>query len=130
MPLNAKQTESLRTALEKRRDALTVELADDSARVRAQPFAALVGETPDRGDEALADTLVDTQQADLTRDLGELRAVQSALERFEAGRYGFCKECGVEIPLERLEANPAATRCAPCQKRHEKTYRGRAGAKL
>jgi len=130
MPLSTKQQENLRAALEKRRAALTAELADDAARVRAQPFAVLAGEAPDSADQSVADTIADTDQADLTRDLEELRAVEGALERFETGRYGFCKECGVEIPAERLQAAPAATRCAACQKRHEKTRRGSAGAKL
>lgn len=37
-----------------------------------------------------------------------LKDVNDALERMEKGQYGLCKECGAEIPLERLEANPAA----------------------
>jgi len=130
MPLTPKQLNTFKSALEKRRAALLVELADDAARVRAEPFAALAGEAPDSADQSVADTIADTDQADLTRDLGELREVESALARFETGRYGFCKECGVEIPPARLEANPAAARCAACQQRHEKTYRGGKPAKL
>ena len=37
-----------------------------------------------------------------------LKEVNDALERMEKGQYGLCKECGGEIPLERLQANPAA----------------------
>ena len=130
MPLTAEKLKALRSTLEKRRTALIAELEDDAARVRAEPFAALAGESPDAGDESVADAIADTDQADLNRDLGELRAVEAALDRFEVNRYGFCKECGVEIPLARLEANPAASRCAACQGRHEKTFRGTKPATL
>jgi len=130
MPLDMHQRVNLRATLERRRAALIAELADDAARVRAQPFAALAGEAPDAADESVAVAIADTDQADLSRDLEELRAVESALDRFESGRYGFCKECGVEIPAERLEASPSAARCTTCQKRHEKTHRGRIGTKL
>jgi len=130
MSLSPKQQEDLRATLESRRAALIAELADDAARVRAQPFALLAGEAPDSGDRSVADAIADTDQADLTRDLEELRAVESALDRFQTGRYGFCKECGVDIPVARLEARPWSTRCASCQERHEKTHRGRIGARL
>lgn len=41
-------------------------------------------------------------------------AARSALEVFEAGNYGRCERCGAEIPAERLEAVPDATRCVGC----------------
>lgn len=34
--------------------------------------------------------------------------VHKALTRIREGNYGICKQCGKEIPLERLQANPAA----------------------
>ncbi|MDO8560879.1 MAG: TraR/DksA C4-type zinc finger protein [bacterium] len=37
-----------------------------------------------------------------------LKEVNSAMERMEKGTYGTCARCGEEIPLERLQANPAA----------------------
>lgn len=37
-----------------------------------------------------------------------LREVDIALERIERGTYGVCAECKKEIPMERLQANPAA----------------------
>ncbi len=29
-----------------------------------------------------------------------------------------CVDCGIKIPLERLEARPDAKRCCPCQHKH------------
>ncbi len=37
-----------------------------------------------------------------------LREVNDALERMDGGTYGICEVCKEPIPLERLEANPAA----------------------
>lgn len=37
--------------------------------------------------------------------------VKEALKRIEQGKYGICKECGEEIEVDRLEANPAAITC-------------------
>ncbi len=38
----------------------------------------------------------------------ELRDVNIALAKMENGKYGFCEKTGEVIPLERLEAYPAA----------------------
>jgi len=41
-----------------------------------------------------------------------------ALARIEEGTYGWCQECGAEIPFERLEALPSTPYCVQCQARH------------
>jgi YteA family regulatory protein len=41
----------------------------------------------------------------------ELLDMVRALERIDSGKYGMCEVCGKDIPLERLEALPTATRC-------------------
>jgi RNA polymerase-binding transcription factor DksA len=38
--------------------------------------------------------------------------------------YGRCADCGLEIPFERLKAEPAALRCIDCQRVHEHTHAG------
>lgn len=38
----------------------------------------------------------------------ELVEVKAALKRIEDGKYGICEKTGEQIPLERLEAYPAA----------------------
>ena len=47
----------------------------------------------------------------------QLVQVDAALERIASGTYGVCQECGVEIPVERLEAMPATAYCVDCQVR-------------
>ena len=45
---------------------------------------------------------------------GELSEIDVALSRLEAGIYGTCASCGEPIPIERLNAYPAAVRCMNC----------------
>jgi phage/conjugal plasmid C-4 type zinc finger TraR family protein len=71
----------------------------------------------------VADLLADVAEAEVTRDLGELRMLERALKRVSEGTYGQCVDCGGEIPFERLQAQPGAERCLSCQQRHEKTYK-------
>jgi RNA polymerase-binding transcription factor DksA len=40
--------------------------------------------------------------------------VRAALARIAQGTYGTCANCGADIPRERLEAQPVATRCIRC----------------
>ena len=55
-----------------------------------------------------------------------LKKIQFSLKNIENGTYGYCKETGEEIGLERLEARPVATLCLEAQERREikdKQYR-------
>ncbi|MEM9586071.1 MAG: TraR/DksA family transcriptional regulator [Planctomycetota bacterium] len=52
------------------------------------------------------------------RDL--LVQVEAALIRIDEGAYGFCQNCGVEIPHARLDALPYAEHCVPCEERRER----------
>ena len=44
----------------------------------------------------------------------EIRMIQAALGRLEAGEYGVCVNCGDDISDERLDAVPHAPRCKNC----------------
>ena len=73
------------------------------------------GDVYDSGDEALTDLQVDMDLA--VGDIGfeEMRDIDAALARMTEGVYGQCTVCGVEIPLARLQSQPAASRCIRCQ---------------
>lgn len=45
----------------------------------------------------------------------QLRDIIDAQDRLMNGSYGSCAECGSEIELKRLLANPAASLCVSCQ---------------
>lgn len=53
-------------------------------------------------------------QESLRRRNLELQQISSALQRMEAGEYGFCLRCGEEIALQRLEYDPATPLCMRC----------------
>ncbi len=55
----------------------------------------------------------------LARDVAELRDVDDALDRLDAGTYGDCAGCGEAIPAARLMAQPAVRLCAACQATRE-----------
>jgi DnaK suppressor protein len=44
----------------------------------------------------------------------QLAAIETALQRLEAGRYGVCERCGQPIGEDRLTARPAALTCIRC----------------
>jgi len=37
------------------------------------------------------------------------------LQKLDAGEYGYCDACGIEIGIKRLEARPTATLCIDCK---------------
>ena len=69
-------------------------------------------------------------QAEVARELEELRALEAARTRFSEGNYGVCLDCGGDIDYRRLRAYPAAIRCIDCQRRHEKTHASPGGSSL
>ncbi|MEZ5659144.1 MAG: TraR/DksA family transcriptional regulator [Burkholderiaceae bacterium] len=122
MPLEHKDFAELRHSIEHRRAQLGRELREDVERVSKESYGALKGEVADPGDEALADVMADTRQAELSRDIEEMRALDAALERMLHGEYGQCLECGQDIALARLRVEPAASRCIGCQESHERRF--------
>jgi DnaK suppressor protein len=46
-----------------------------------------------------------------------LRDVERAIAKMDAGTYGTCESCGKLIALERLEALPWAVLCIDCKQK-------------
>lgn len=122
MVLTPPQVQELRRRILERRRQLAAELRGDAERARREQYGELAGATHDTGDESVADLLADLGQAELSRDLAELRDMEVARLRLAGGSYGICTDCGAEIGYERLCANPAAVRCLACQTHYEKTH--------
>jgi RNA polymerase-binding protein DksA len=123
MPLTPGQLQELKGALTKRREFLETEAHADAAKARGDVYSQTAGPVADAGDEATADLISDVENAELSRDLLELREIDSALARMSAGGYGTCVDCSEEIGLARLRREPTALRCIRCQGVHEKTFR-------
>lgn len=79
---------------------------------------------PDRevGDEADAAMSNVTQHETASvreRQWARARLVRLAIARIDSDTFGACFDCGDEIPMARLTADPAAERCVRCQERRE-----------
>ena len=48
------------------------------------------------------------------RRQGRLRRIDAALRRLAEGDYGYCAECGEDIPAKRLAIDPTIARCVDC----------------
>ncbi|HEX9184865.1 MAG TPA: TraR/DksA C4-type zinc finger protein [Burkholderiales bacterium] len=130
MALTTQQLQELRHRILERRRQLAAEIRGDAERARGETFGALAGETHDSAEESVADLFADLDQAEMNRDLAELRDLEAARLRLSAGTYGVCTDCGGDIGYERLRVNPAAQRCIACQTRFEKTHAGPGAPKL
>ncbi len=49
-----------------------------------------------------------------TRRHGRIRALEGAIQRIEAGEFGYCSDCGTFIGRRRLELEPTVMRCRDC----------------
>ncbi|HET6377440.1 MAG TPA: RNA polymerase-binding protein DksA [Methylocella sp.] len=81
---------------------------------------------PDLADRASSETdrSIELRARDRQRKL--IAKIDAALERLDAGTYGYCEETGEPISLKRLDARPIATLSIEAQERHERrerTYR-------
>jgi RNA polymerase-binding transcription factor DksA len=68
-------------------------------------------------DTDLAQALSDRETTDILVHLLDQNReqVERALERLHEGAYGICESCSRRIPAERLQFQPASTRCVECQ---------------
>ena len=81
--------------------------------------AASAGGTDDEHDPEGATLAFERQHAAALLQAARERvaAVDAALARLEAGRYGVCDRCGQRIGVDRLAARPAAMTCVRCAAR-------------
>lgn len=63
-----------------------------------------------------------TQESDMGLELRNrdrerklIKKINEMLAKIDAGDYGYCDNCGIEIGLNRLEARPTATLCIDCK---------------
>lgn len=77
----------------------------------------------DLADRASSETdrSIELRARDRQRKL--IAKIDAALDRLEAGTYGYCEETGEPISVKRLEARPIATLSVEAQERHERRER-------
>lgn len=111
---------ALRAALEARQIGLRADVRAVKDERSATPLTRdEVGDEGEVGEQRTRDAV---RSAEELRDTTELRDIDAALRRIDAGRYGVCIDCGNDIPLARLQAQPSAERCIACQQRHERSH--------
>lgn len=49
----------------------------------------------------------------------KLLQIEAALKRIDEDEYGYCQDCGEDIPVPRLEVDPAALLCIACASKKE-----------
>jgi RNA polymerase-binding transcription factor DksA len=121
--LTKEQTNELAQRMRSRKTILLEEIERGLARSGHERYAAEIGEAGDEGDASVAELLRHVNEAEVRRDVLELRDIVAAEGRLAAGRYGVCVECGAAIGYPRLSAYPTAKRCLKCQEQREKTGR-------
>lgn len=122
MALTQGERTELEAIVRREHKRLMSELREEIEQSRSETFGAVEGGVGDSADEAVADLLSDLDAAEITRDLGDIRALEAAMARLSAGTYGRCEDCGTDIPVARLRAQPAALRCVAHQEVYEKTH--------
>lgn len=118
--LTAAQIAELKAVLDARYTELREELHREVN--EKDDYIDVATEIPDPGDSSFANLEIDLDNAAVTRDIVEVRAIEAARTRMENGTYGICVTCETDIPFARLKVQPTADRCAPCQEMHEKTH--------
>ena len=114
------QLAHLKQLLDTREQDLRADLRREAA--QKDDYVDVATEAPDPGDSSFANLTVHLGNAAVNRDITELRAIEAERQRLEHGVYGECVDCETPIPYGRLEVQPTAERCAPCQDMYEKTH--------
>lgn len=119
-PLTAEELAELTERIAARKVRLLEEIRRVLARSGNERYATLVGEAGDAGDASVAALLRNVAEAEVRRDVLEVRDIVAAQGRIASGRYGVCIDCGATIGYPRLAAYPTAKRCLSCQQAREK----------
>jgi DnaK suppressor protein len=118
---SAAETEKIRAALAGRRDELQAEYDQMLSEITELQRERLTDSAGDDQADTGTKTLEREQEISLVNGiLDRISQVERALERLDAGNYGWCERCGNPIPVERLAAFPSATLCVTCKQLEER----------
>lgn len=82
-------------------------------------------EVGDLADNAAEDVTNEMSSQLASIETDELHLVERAIELLRSGRYGSCDDCGIQIPIARLQAVPYSVTCVKCQEYEEQHGRRR-----
>jgi phage/conjugal plasmid C-4 type zinc finger TraR family protein len=124
--VTTEERERIEARLEVRLGELTrtrLAMLRSAAGMRDSELADVDQHPADRAGELYDVELEETERAVLEE---EERRIAEARRALAEGTYGICRDCGREIPADRLEAMPEAVRCLDCQRHFEGHNRQRA----
>ena len=74
---------------------------------------------PDPNDRATQESDIGLELRTRDRERKLLAKIGKSLAAIDEHEYGYCKLCGIEIGLRRLEARPTADMCIDCKTKQE-----------
>jgi DnaK suppressor protein len=108
--MNLRQLAHFRKMLEEQKRELSQDI--DRTVHTMQDEATVFADPNDRASQE-SDMSLELRNRDRERKL--IKKIDETIARIDAGEYGYCESCGVEIGLKRLEARPTATLCIDCK---------------
>lgn len=92
-----------RTQLKKEVDRTMSHMKDDAANY------------PDPVDRAAQEEEFALELRTRDRERKLIKKIEKTIQAIETDDFGFCKSCGIEIGIRRLEARPTADQCIECK---------------
>jgi DnaK suppressor protein len=120
--MNSDQLEHFKKILEAWRAQLREEV--DRTVTHMQDEAA---NFPDPVDRAAQEEEFSLELRTRDRERKLIKKIEKTLQLIEEDEFGFCKSCGIEIGIRRLEARPTADLCIECKTLAEIKERQMAG---
>jgi DnaK suppressor protein len=108
--MNAKQLAHFRKILEAWKAELSQDI--DTTIHSMQDEATVFADPNDRATQE-SDMALELRNRDRERKL--IKKIDETIGKIDAGDYGYCESCGVEIGIERLQARPTASLCIDCK---------------
>jgi len=108
--MNSKQLAHFKRMLEEMKRDLSQDI--DRTVHTMQDEATIFADPNDRASQE-SDMSLELRNRDRERKL--IKKIDETIVKIDAGEYGYCESCGVEIGLKRLEARPTATLCIDCK---------------
>lgn len=109
--MNPKQRSHFKKVLEAQKEELSQDI--DRTVLEMHVDATVFADPNDRASQE-ADIGVETRNRGREGKL--IKKIEATIARIDTGDYGYCKNCGVEIGLKRLEVRPTATLCIDCKR--------------
>jgi DnaK suppressor protein len=108
--MNSRQLAYFRNMLEEMKRELSQDI--DRTVHTMQDEATIFADPNDRASQE-SDMSLELRNRDRERKL--IKKIDETIVSIDAGEYGYCNSCGVEIGLKRLEVRPTATLCIDCK---------------